>query len=524
MRIKKRMEDNNNTIVYITTFGKKFHFNKNCQYIKGKDYKEIPINEAMQKLEGACLRCKNKNNNALNINNEPLRLNNRIINMDQNNRNNNYFYSKNEFNHLPFSKNKNIYQNYGNDNNLNHFNLQKEDKKSEVSKYSESQKFNNFSDLLSSSNSKIIKAKNNTKLFEDKNSDIDFNNINFITEQDKNRQFKLNRQINYNPNNSNLIRKSKKENSLIFPSYKSKKIKIEEYDSNNIINDKNNQNEVINFNKNNKKYNDLSQENNIINNNKIEINKRNNSIINYNQENKEENINIIREQKSNSFYIYNNYKNFSKNYINYISSSSSSNKILKNKNFSNEKNNLIKILKETIQNSITLPIINDKNLSEKISYKNDKIRNGNFKFSFEINPKKKNKININIELGFKIIYSSENDSYNISGEESSESSKDSIIVNDIYQKHYILNQLNIRKKTNIINVLINISEGKFFIIRTQQNIDDIKNSNLFLSKKNILSISNFQKIPLEKIKEICPIFKFNCMDLNIVDIYFNNYD
>ena len=242
-----------------------------------------------------------------------------------------------------------------------------------------------------------------------------------------------------------------------------------------------------------------------------------------------ENFNIINQtkaQKFNSFYIHRDDKALSKNkkYINYISSSSSSNERLGNKNFFKEKNNFIKIIKETFQNSITLPIINNKNFSKQIINDNDKMKNGNFKFSFKINPKKGNKININIELGFKIIYGCENDSCSNSEEESSESSKDSINVNNKYQKYYILNQLNVRKKTNNINALINISKGKFFIVRTQQNINNLNYINIFLEKKNILSISNFQKIPLENIIEIKPIFKYDCVDLNNVDIVFNNFN
>ena len=527
------MEENNNKIVYITTFGKKFHFNINCQYVKGKDYKEIPLNEARQKFEGACVRCMNKNNNVLNINNEQLRNDNQNLNIVQNNKNNNYFFHKNNFYKNSLSNNKNIFQNDGNNINLNHIQIEKEDEKSEVSKFSESQKNYKFSDFLSSSNSLSIKEKYNKMLFEEKSDDINFNNFNIISEQDKKTKFKFNGQNNYPINISNFINKSEKENenSLKLSYDNHEKIKIEEYEDD-IINDQNNSDEFINSDKKNRNNDFLFHENNIIKNNKNEINsfvKRNISNLNYIPENKVENFNIInptKAQKFNSFYIHKDDKAFSKNkkYINYISSSSSSNERLGNKNFFKEKNNFIKIIKETFQNSITLPIINNKNFSKKIFNENDKMKNGNFKFSFKINPKKENKININIELGFKIIYGCENDSCSNSEEESSESSKDSISVNNKYQKYYILNQLNIRKKTNNINVLINISKGKFFIVRTQQNINNLNYTNLFLEKKNILSISNFQKIPLENIIEIKPIFKYDCVDLNNVDIVFNNFN
>ena len=61
---------NFNKIVYITNFGKKYHFNVKCQYIKGKEYIGIPLYEARSKLEGACSKCANYN--IYNINNPSI--------------------------------------------------------------------------------------------------------------------------------------------------------------------------------------------------------------------------------------------------------------------------------------------------------------------------------------------------------------------------------------------------------------------------------------------------------------------
>ena len=71
------------------------------------------------------------------------------LNILYNNRTlNNYFFHKNNFYKHSVSNNKNIFQNDGNNNNLNHIHIEKEDEKSEESKYSESQKNYKFSDFL----------------------------------------------------------------------------------------------------------------------------------------------------------------------------------------------------------------------------------------------------------------------------------------------------------------------------------------------------------------------------------------
>ena len=78
---------NFNKIVYITNFGKKYHFSVKCQYIKGKEYIGIPLYEAKSKLEGACSKCANYN--IYNINNPSI---------------NRYKNNNNNFNLISFKK------------------------------------------------------------------------------------------------------------------------------------------------------------------------------------------------------------------------------------------------------------------------------------------------------------------------------------------------------------------------------------------------------------------------------------
>ena len=44
-------------LVYITSKGKKYHFNLSCNYVKGKKLKTIPLQKARHCLEGPCNAC-----------------------------------------------------------------------------------------------------------------------------------------------------------------------------------------------------------------------------------------------------------------------------------------------------------------------------------------------------------------------------------------------------------------------------------------------------------------------------------
>ena len=66
--------------------------------------------------------------------------------------------------------------------------------------------------------------------------------------------------------------------------------------------------------------------------------------------------------------------------------------------------------------------------------------------------------------------------------------------------------------------MINIAEGLFFVIAKNelQNIDKIQFQNNNID--NILYLRRFNKIKLNQIKDVRPIFKYNKNDLKIVNI------
>ena len=228
----------------------------------------------------------------------------------------------------------------------------------------------------------------------------------------------------------------------------------------------------------------------------------------------------MSEPKSNSFRIYYNSKIYSRsNFINnekdFFSSFSMQNIKIEIKN-DMKKNNIknIENTNEKIESNININNISRLNNQINLSCSQDK---DIFKFSFKIIPKGKNDINISIELGFEIIIIEEdNNENNLENEESSESSEKSITLSNTYQKYYIFKHLNIHKKTKNIIALIDISKGKFYILsNTTENLDISLDNNI------ILSSSDCQKIPLNKIKDVYPIFKYDSKYLNFVDIFFN---
>jgi len=105
-------------------------------------------------------------------------------------------------------------------------------------------------------------------------------------------------------------------------------------------------------------------------------------------------------------------------------------------------------------------------------------------------------------------------------QDSSESSEDTIIPSKVFEEYSIFRQFNIFKRVNF-NVLIDISKGKLNVIKMKDNINKKNNDFFFQEKNSILSSFDCQKFPLDKIKEINPIFKYNSDDLKLVDIIFN---
>ena len=472
----------NNKFVYVTATGKKYHSSSACSYIKNKETYKMILEQAKKKFEGACYRCFKNSNHVIN---SKIRINNNFyVNTIQNNRNNNFNNSKNNNNEQQIDlnieeKNKNQLNN-----NKNLLNIIKEEsKKSKKSS-------NSLSDIISSSSS-FSKIFDKNILFENKDSDIDFNNniyINNIYKEDllninNKKHIKNNKDINFNS-------ESEKHNKII--------LKKSEEKNEDILNDIKNESKSFNIMRINKNKKSCLSKNGIINNNSFEFNKgKNNSSMNYFSDININDLSInksMSEPKSISFRIYYNSKIDSGNNINknnendYFSSFSMSNIKLEKQNDIN-KNNIKSI--ENINEKIIISNINQKNL---ICSK-DK---DTFKFSFKIIQKGKSDINISIELGFEIIIEEDNNKINSENDESSESSDKSITISNTYQKYYIFKNITFHKKTKNITALIDFSKGKFYILsNTTENLN--------------LSLDN----------NINPIFKYDSNYLNFVDILFN---
>ena len=590
------MEENNKETVYVSNCGKKYHFNPQCSYIKDKVVNALPLNAAINRLEGPCSRCINYRNILLNRNNQMNNFKkNNILNnnINSNNKKNikNYLHLKNNLNNNNLFGNNKFFQNNNQIldelNNYRKINIGKlfkinnddeEDKKindinNEKSIVESKDKMSDFL-MLSGSGSIVAGGGFNLKKkteYDEKSSEIDFNNNKFST-ANKNIPFHLNNISNIH--NFDLSNDNDNSKCLI---NKNERIKEEEEEDEkyfaNIVkkfeNNKNTENNK-NFNLISKKENDkkINIENkydnsisfNIINNQINNISNQkdenaffsNSNISNNNEENSSNNSKIKNVNNKNIFLIYN------------IDNSSNNININNNKDDNNFPSSLstqkfelkkrkrkirinkddLNIIKETNLNSIILSLensffhstnttyitnaMNCENNSNKIDKKkkydeNDIFKKGYYKFSFEINPKINSKICINIEVGFEIDFIDQNDnSFNEEEEiEDSLNENDDIILDSIFQKLCISRRLNIHKKTNQIYVLINIIKGKFFVIGENEFNDIINkefiNSNIF----NILYISNCQIIPIDKIKDIKPIFHYNKKDLNIVEIINN---
>lgn len=275
--------------------------------------------------------------------------------------------------------------------------------------------------------------------------------------------------------------------------------------------------------------------------------------------NEDSSINISKEKEDNKNNIYNyNCDNNAKIYIiNETNSSISSllennekklyNQKIKNLNKDDindlkEANNNAKIisLDNSISNSINTTAFTNLENCKKEKYEETKNQNevykkGNYKFSFEINPKKKKNKYIKIEVGFEVYFFDENDtnSFNkdkeeeeLEEEEGEEEEEDSesiinkdIILNSIIQKFCISRQFCIYKKTNKINVIINLDKGKFFVVGEKELKQDKKN--IVKNKFNILYLIHFQKIKKENIRKVRPIFNYDKKKLYYADIVIN---
>ena len=178
-----------------------------------------------------------------------------------------------------------------------------------------------------------------------------------------------------------------------------------------------------------------------------------------------------------------------------------------------------KILEETNKSSklfflkeikqILNPFSNNYSLLEKNENNERSTSNkGNFKFKFEITPYKELEDPIKITLGFIFDYLTE---VNIS-------KKDNKKINLSHTSKMLVQHFYINKKTNNINVMINITKGKFFVIGKEEL--DKKTNKIFIEPENseILFLENFKGIKLDCIKDVRLIFEYDKNSLELANI------
>ena len=560
------MQQNVIETVYVTPSGKKFHIDPKCSYIKLKPTKSISFQEALKKFGGPCSRCFGYDNPILN--NYQLYNDNNNNNIAKSNITD--FNVPNIFHYKNFGSvynSTNIYNKnslFKTDKDI----IKSKDIINDVvevqknNEINEEEQKDKISDFLIKSGSISLIAGGGIgmipKPFEDQSSEIDFNNKKYcnlndnaallhnisnikqndtISENDNISRYINNLKINEEEDHKTTINIIAKKNEVTNNNDKIYNVinqnlisesKIDEIDDNSetfkIINNKSD------FNQNYKIDNGTMSV--VVVSNKDNLNnKKENGFFAYNPEEYSTGNNSKIKNNSNCFVIHdiesydnnsssfsltkkklkNNQKklNLNKDDLDILIKTSEIAKLLplensifqfnnisQISNLINQENNGIKILNNSKNNKI------DKNLNGM----NNNIFNESFKFTFEINPKNQSKFYTKIEVGFEIEFIDEEDDINNNNLEEEDESNDNSILSSISQKLSVLRQLKIKKKTNVINVLINVKEGKFFVVGNKEF--NGKNDKELLSSKNnnILYIWNFQKINPSQIKQIIPIF------------------
>ena len=378
----------------------------------------------------------------------------------------------------------------------------------------------------------------------EKNGDkFDDESVEKEEEKEKEENNKINININKEINNINKISKKLnnkkkeefKENNISSSSSSSDsnslEVEKEKITKENIMNFFNSNFDDISGIKQNTHYNDNSKADIDILKDKIDINNKNKFDINNNNKNEEEEEDEEDEKKEN-INIINNNNNINNNKEEYFNNNEKNNSIENmNKLKYNLDPNLPKkdlnwkgrdffLLEETNKSSQLLflqeiepiPDPHDKNRLI-LTEKNDKnkessISKGNFKFRFEITPYKELKEQLKISVGFEIDYL----------EEDTISKKENMKMNLSYETLILIKHFLINKKTNKIHVMINISNGKFFVIGNDEL--EKRSQNIFLNSKNseILFLKNFRGIKLEYIKDVRPVFEYDINYLKLVNI------
>ena len=128
---------------------------------------------------------------------------------------------------------------------------------------------------------------------------------------------------------------------------------------------------------------------------------------------------------------------------------------------------------------------------------------------------------IQITVGFEIDYIDYSD-INVINEENNEiNCENNISMGALYETLTLMRHFLVYKQTNIVHVMINICSGIFFVIGESEMEERIKGYYLSIKNSRILYKTRFNKIELDKIKDVRPIFKYNKKDLRFANININ---
>ena len=545
-------------IVYITSHGEKFHIDLNCLYIQGKKTKNLSLKKAKEMGKAPCKGCCFNNNNNFQQNNNKNENKKKLKNKNY------YFYQKQNKKQNPKNKYvKNFINSEDADNiifNNSLSNSQQLDNKNEIKIINNE---NNESDSNEDEKEKVIninsskedEKENYSQKEERKNeSCVDYNNNKFNTNKKENENKFDNTSQNKNNLNNNISNSSNNSDSS---------------DNNSEINEKKNLKKNIQNNNNNKIIN--INNNNYTNNENMIENENYGNIQNFLEKQKDKNINVnynfynekkIENEKSvydeSDFYgnvPKNSIESYKKPLINdkaklspIFSSNNSINKndiqqnqlnqyaLYKNNNIENNfyyklncgKNDMF-VLEETYYSAKTLSfekkneIIEENSINEKEINGREFVSNGNYKFKFEMNPlNEENNSFTKISVGFKIKYQNSQDIHCIIDEKLINMQNINFKIGSLYDSLKLQKHFMIFKKTGIINVLLNITKGKFFVVGKDELIK--RKQNIFLNKINteIFFIKNFYPIPIRCLKCIEPIFHFDKKSLKNFEIKIND--
>ena len=502
------------TYVYITAKGRKYHLNIECPYIKGRNINKIPLGKANKMSSvGACCMCqksikkaegKIKDDDKCHKNSKKTK--NIKKNKEENKKEDEEMNNKNNANIINNNVNENEFEIITNDEQFeskncnNNIKNDDDDYPQNIKRVDKTNKKDNeipfilsdYSEITSSDINSISPEKNN------KNGEKQFNN------KTKNKNSN-----NINNFNNELNNKEKED--------------IKDKEINNCKNEKNND---INFNNNKIKsiFDSINKEEDQKVTNEESQNSISNSIDSKEIQNEPLNsINYLKENLSgnhiNNINNINNCKKETKDHLNWdkgdyklLDETNGTAKLLYLKN--------ILEINDQVDGNISILSENKDDIIISNSEQNNIIK-GNFKFKFEVIPLNEIDEPFMISVGFEIDYIDETDQNLINKENKKLEDDKNIKMGAVYETLILMRHFYIYKSTNIVHVLLNITKGKFFVVG--ENELQKRNRKVYLNPDNteICYVRSFNNIQLCQIKCVRPIFKYNKNSLEIAIININ---